>query len=205
MIQRMQEEPSWLNNTEIVLMPLTNPDGFQYSVTTDRMWRKNRKPTWNPKCPGADLNRNFPIDWNGSKHTSEDPCTEVYIGTAALSEPEAKVLAGLMEEGPLDVHIGVHSYSQMIVCSWEYTEKDPPRKAEVHDLAGKMSRAIQAKHGNAYAACGRMYKASGMSQDYSTKFGALGYTLELRRLGFAPPATSILPTAEELLEGLHAA
>ena len=26
-----------------LIMPLTNPDGYDYTHTTDRLWRKNRK------------------------------------------------------------------------------------------------------------------------------------------------------------------
>ena len=38
---------------------------YEYSHTTDRLWRKNRNP--NPStfgfCPGVDLNRNFGYKW----------------------------------------------------------------------------------------------------------------------------------------------
>ena len=27
-----------------IIMPLLNPDGYEYSHTHDRMWRKNRTP-----------------------------------------------------------------------------------------------------------------------------------------------------------------
>ena len=41
-------------------MPLLNPDGYEYSQTTYRLWRKNRflNPGF-PSCPGVDLNRNY--------------------------------------------------------------------------------------------------------------------------------------------------
>lgn len=38
-------------------MPLANPDGYEYSHTTDRLWRKNR--SGKGRCAGIDLNRNF--------------------------------------------------------------------------------------------------------------------------------------------------
>merc|ERR1719162_2076303 len=132
----MEEDASWLANTEIVLMPMANPDGFQHTLTEQRLWRKNRRPSSKkPQCPGVDLNRNFPIDWNGSQSTSQDPCSGVYVGTSAFSEPEAQVLARVMEEGPLDIHIGVHSYSALVLCSWSYPHEDPPRVDEVRELA----------------------------------------------------------------------
>ena len=40
------EEDRTLNgdvyDIEWIIMPLLNPDGYEYSRTTDRMWRKNR-------------------------------------------------------------------------------------------------------------------------------------------------------------------
>lgn len=40
------------------ILPVMNPDGYEYSHTKDRMWRKNR--AWHGgQCVGVDLNRNF--------------------------------------------------------------------------------------------------------------------------------------------------
>ena len=38
-----------------------NPDGYQYSHTEDRMWRKNRSSNNGHFCKGVDLNRQFPV------------------------------------------------------------------------------------------------------------------------------------------------
>jgi murein tripeptide amidase MpaA len=47
-----------------------NPDGYEYSHTKNRMWRKNRRPALCKKvylnricCAGVDLNRNFDWHW----------------------------------------------------------------------------------------------------------------------------------------------
>ena len=39
------------------IAPLLNPDGYQYSRTEDRMWRKNRRKVSGSACRGVDLNR----------------------------------------------------------------------------------------------------------------------------------------------------
>lgn len=59
-----------LDKFDIYILPFVNPDGFVYSQTTNRLWRKNRSPA--PKgsgllkdvtaaaCLGTDVNRNWP-------------------------------------------------------------------------------------------------------------------------------------------------
>merc|ERR1711959_144109 len=50
-----------LKHTRITLVPLLNPDGYQYSRTKMRMWRKNRnyKKGHAGMCVGVDPNRNW--------------------------------------------------------------------------------------------------------------------------------------------------
>ncbi|KAE8744356.1 hypothetical protein FOCC_FOCC009009, partial [Frankliniella occidentalis] len=55
---------SLLDDIDLVVVPVLNPDGYEYSRTKDRLWRKNRNTT-NKKCPGVDLNRNFDYHWAG--------------------------------------------------------------------------------------------------------------------------------------------
>lgn len=50
------------------------------------MWRKNRKRA-TAFCSGIDLNRNYGYKWGGAG-TSNNPCSDIYRGTGAFSEPE---------------------------------------------------------------------------------------------------------------------
>lgn len=47
-----------VDNIEFHIIPNSNPDGYVYTHTNQRMWRKTRKPNggW---CVGADPNRNW--------------------------------------------------------------------------------------------------------------------------------------------------
>jgi carboxypeptidase A4 len=45
------------NTYDFYIFPIVNPDGFAYTQTSDRMWRKNRQATTSTKCPGRDINR----------------------------------------------------------------------------------------------------------------------------------------------------
>lgn len=61
------EYTPWLKQFEFYFVPVFNPDGYRYSWTTDRMWRKNRRHITRD-CFGVDLNRNFGV---GFKRTVE--------------------------------------------------------------------------------------------------------------------------------------
>jgi murein tripeptide amidase MpaA len=56
---RANSKSSLLNYFEFHILPLLNPDGYEYSHSTYRMWRKNRNPNSGSSCIGTDLNRNY--------------------------------------------------------------------------------------------------------------------------------------------------
>jgi hypothetical protein len=41
-----------------------NVDGYSFTWTNNRMWRKTRRPNQGSSCIGTDPNRNFPYKWN---------------------------------------------------------------------------------------------------------------------------------------------
>jgi len=214
-VEKAVEEPTWLARTEIVVIPVSNPDGFAYSQGGHRLWRKNRRVNPGTDCVGVDLNRNFAKDWNGSASTSTDPCSNVYVGPSVNSEPETQAIASVLTESPTTVHLDIHSYSQLVIGPWGYTNANHSRKDEADRLGKRMVRAIEASSQHVYLygtgdVHGALYTASGIAQDYSSAHGALGYTYELWPPdevggGFLPPASSILPTAKETLAGIYAA
>ncbi|XP_063977415.1 carboxypeptidase B-like isoform X2 [Diachasmimorpha longicaudata] len=111
-----------LDTTDWLILPLANPDGYEYSHTGDRLWRKTRSThaddnetsrytpaslfhfvthytqwLWG-KCEGVDPNRNFDYHWGEDRiyrkgGASSDPCHETYEGPQAFSEPETKAMA----------------------------------------------------------------------------------------------------------------
>lgn len=42
-----------------------NPDGYEYSIDVDRMWRKTRTRIAGSQCRGIDPNRNFETAFGG--------------------------------------------------------------------------------------------------------------------------------------------
>ena len=73
------------------LIPVLNVDGYEYTWTTDRLWRKNRQET--PGCMGIDLNRNADIAWAGS-----DDCDQLFPGKTPLDAVETRVLRSFLAD-----------------------------------------------------------------------------------------------------------
>jgi len=124
----------------IWMVPCSNPDGHDYVLSTDNMWRKNRHPEEGPTCSdgtqpvGVDLNRNCAIVWgviptNGQ--ISCDPCDyQVYCGPAAFSEPESANIEQLLSENQIDTFADVHTYGEMILYPWGHAPEQTTDPAE---------------------------------------------------------------------------
>ena len=52
-----KKEESPLRKFQWHILPLANPDGYEYSRTRDRLWRKNTAAVPGSSCIGVDLNR----------------------------------------------------------------------------------------------------------------------------------------------------
>ena len=96
----VDEELTYLvNNREMWFIPVVNPDGYVFNELIEPfgggMHRKNRKDTncGNGTMRGVDLNRNFSFGWGANNSgSSSDPCSDVYRGESAFSEPETQAV-----------------------------------------------------------------------------------------------------------------
>lgn len=196
-----------VDGVEIFIVPVVNPDGYEYSWDVERFWRKNRRNNGNGTW-GVDLNRNWDIDWNGGDSNSNDGNSDVYVGTAPMSEPEVQVMAAFIASHPnLVAHIDFHSHGNMILHPWGWTLAPSPDDDIVEPLGEAMQAAIASVHGVSYAS-GQpgevLYLADGIFPDWTyDAHGMFGYTIELRGPGFDPPPSTILPTCEENFVGVQ--
>lgn len=110
-----------LFRSELIIIPVVNPDGYVYSWEKNRLWRKNRNPLFDGS--GVDLNRNFEAKWGDS---SNNPFSECYQGVNAASEPETQSIQRFysLQKNLVGV-IDLHSYSQLILYPFGYSNKIP--------------------------------------------------------------------------------
>jgi hypothetical protein len=101
---------SLVNGRDIWIVPVVNPDGYQYTFTNDRLWRKNRRPISGPYV-GVDLNRNHSTNWGlDDVGSSPNPESEIYRGSSPASEPEVSALQQWHALHPPVVSISYHTY-----------------------------------------------------------------------------------------------
>lgn len=96
-----------LEHFVITIIPVANPDGYNYTWTTNRMWRKTRSNAVSCRnrphdIAGVDANRNWDYMWGVTDDANyrtelQNACTEVYAGPRAFSEPEVQAIAHYIE------------------------------------------------------------------------------------------------------------
>jgi carboxypeptidase T len=211
LVKNANETPvkQWLAKGEIWVAPMVNPDGHEYSRTTDRLWRKNRRP--NPDGSfGVDPNRNYGYMWGtlNINTSSRVPSDETYIGPRAFSEPETRAIRDLVARERFRGVITYHSYSQLILYPWGYTNQqiaNTTDRTKMVNLAKRMRQLIAAVHGKTYLAqkSSQLYLTAGDTTDWTYgTYGIPSLTIELRPRtaaegGFILPASQIVPTWEE--------
>jgi len=196
-----------LDASEVFVFPVMNPDGYLYSWSTNRLWRKNRRLNSGGSY-GVDLNRNWGFQWGG-QGASTQQSSDTYRGTAAFSEPETRAYRDwATPRTNIAAHLDIHSYSELLLWPWGYTGTLCPDQASFSRVGNLMHAAILASDAHDYLAgpvYTTIYPASGGVNDWA--YGALGhlsYCVEVRdtgTYGFVMPPSEILPNARENFAG----
>lgn len=145
-----------LKHFDIVFIPVLNPDGYEYTWQTDRLWRKSRQQTKLRFCRGFDLDHAFGYAWDAVEHQS-DPCSESYGGDQPFQAVEASKLAtwakNETENGATFVaFLDLHSYSQQVLYPYSYTcSIDPPNRENLEELAVGLAKALRLSSGESYS------------------------------------------------------
>jgi len=188
-------DATWLlDHHEIHFVLQANPDGRK-QAESGFLWRKNTNQAYcgsTSTLRGADLNRNFPFQWDCCGGSSGSVCANDYRGVGPSSEPEVSAIvdyarmifpdqrgAGLQEAAPEDatgIVIDVHSYGELWLWPWGHTGAPAPNADALQTLGRKLS------YWNGYwpeQAIG-LYPTDGASDDFF--YGDLGvaaFTVEL--------------------------
>ncbi|MDK2971121.1 MAG: hypothetical protein PWP23_876 [Candidatus Sumerlaeota bacterium] len=198
-----------VNGFQIYVLLVSNPDGYVYTHTTERLWRKNRRNNGNGTF-GVDLNRNWPYKWDTASGSTG---SNLYRGPSPLSEPENAALNDwiLSRNGRVAGCLNYHAYGNLVMHSWAWTTATAPGAELMTPLVTNMATAMHAVHNQTYSAgswgVALGYTGGGVTDDtFHATYGIPMITSEVRPRtigegGFEPPGTFIQPAFEEQLEG----
>ncbi|KAF4445460.1 carboxypeptidase A4 [Fusarium austroafricanum] len=202
---------------DFYITPVVNPDGFVYTQTTNRLWRKNRQTVSGSSCVGRDINRNWPYKWELTGGASTNPCDETYKGQSAGDSPENKAIRGQIDSlaagKGVTFYVDFHSYGQYILWPYGYDcSFVSPEETALKAIGTRIQSGIRGQSGQSYTtgnSCRALYATTGDSLDYvqGVAKAKYSYTIELRdkgSYGFSLPASQIQPTVRETWAGIVA-
>lgn len=186
-----------IDNSEIYLVPVINPDGYLYNELTDPggggLWRKNRRNNLDGNF-GVDLNRNYSYQF-GVSGVSSSTSSDVYLGPSAFSEPETQAIRDLVLAHEFKIAVNYHTYSNLLLYPYGYDYVTPFDKAYFEDASSLMV----ADNGFANIQAVNLYPASGDSDDWMygdtiAKPRVFAFTPEVGSpdFGFWPPSSQII-------------
>ena len=119
-----------LDTTKVWIVPVANPDGYQYTFDVERLWRKNLRDNDGDgqitTSDGVDLNRNFASRWGLDDEGSSPIWSDgTYRGAAPNSEPETQAVVDFILARDFKFVISYHTYSNLILYPWGWQVKTP--------------------------------------------------------------------------------
>ena len=200
---------AWLAAYDVWVIPVENPDGYQYTFTTDRYWRKNRRLNGNGSY-GVDPNRNYPAFWGlDNVGSSGWELAETFRGTAPASEPETQAVIAFHAAHPPVLSLSYHSYGGLVLHPWGFRAgelaPDAPRFQALAgtDLAPAVADSVPESTIDHYhpGPGWNLYATNGEYSDWAYRaYGTFAFTTELTSgccaqglyYGFAFPDDSAL-------------
>ncbi|KIM81249.1 hypothetical protein PILCRDRAFT_821709 [Piloderma croceum F 1598] len=194
-----------LDKFDFYVIPVPNPDGYDYTWESDRFWYKNRMKTGaGSKCVGVDMNRHCGYKWrptvsltaslNASNPNQtqkshrqspnppgDHPCSHWYPGSRPFQAPEVNHIASFVETLPnLKAFVDLRSYGQMLSSPFSFTCSRLPNDAEnqLEAALGAVS-ALRKPYGtmfNTGSLCSMFYRAHGNIVDWMYKSAGIKYS-----------------------------
>jgi carboxypeptidase T len=141
-----------INNTQIFLIPMVNPDGVEYG---EKGSRKNCVPNHGPfgfkkeiTSYGVNLNRNYGYDWiyyylfpiNYNLFSNLLDNSPNYRGPHPFSENETNAIRSFIENHKINISLSYHTYSEIMFYPWYHTSKPTPDEDLFISIGENMSR-----------------------------------------------------------------
>ena len=199
-----------LDNREMWFIPIINPDGYAYneSISPDGggMHRKNRRlnPP-NSSCnmgtqQGVDLNRNYGYNWGeNNSGSSGNPCSAVYRGLSAFSEPETEAISNFILSREFSNVLHYHSYSNFLIHSWgDGSFPDEPDLTTLREIGKEMTRYNGYLVGTGTETVGYGVNGDAVDWSYGTA-GLISYTPEVGTFSdnFWPSEDRVIPLCQD--------
>nr|AAT36737.1 carboxypeptidase B [Ochlerotatus triseriatus] len=211
LVEHAADNQDVLSNLTWVILPVANPDGYEFSHDSDRFWRKTRKPAGS--CKGTDGNRNFGFHW-GEVGASASGCADTYRGPTPFSEPETQAIRDALNKlkGSCKFYLSLHSYGKYLLYPWGWTSHLPENWEDIDEVAQAGAAAIKKATGTRYtvgSSTNVLYAASGGSDDWAHGVAEvpISITMELPgggNGGFNPPTSAIEASVKESWVGIKA-
>jgi hypothetical protein len=199
------EVTNLVNTRELWFVPVTNPDGYQYTFDVERLWRKNLRDNNRDGQitigDGVDSNRNYDEKWNyDNEGSSSQFAADDYRGTSAASEPETVAIQNLLKRLRFQFMVTYHSYGELLLYMWGFQVQTPTADDPIY-VAMSGTDAKPAIPGYDPGVGADLYITNGTTDDYAHAVtNTLGWTPELSEgcdgCGFVFPDDEALIQAE---------
>jgi murein tripeptide amidase MpaA len=182
-----------VDSLEIWLVPVVNPDGYDYIMRNQLQfpwWRKNLRDNngdgvFDPLVDGVDLNRNYDFNWE--EGGDGNPASWFYRGSSPFSEREIQALRDLAWRENFLVGVSYHSYGESVLYPWGNYHR-PPDQELIFDIAQRCAEKIDRLSGNGGYNVLPLNGRVGQSSVWMYgELGAMDYIIETGENYFAAP------------------
>ena len=173
-----------IDTTELWFLPVANPDGYDFTFSDERLWRKNLRDNDADGTitagDGVDPNRNFAVKWGwDNEGSSPVPDSETYRGTGPNSEPETQALDALFDRIGFEFFINYHSAAELLLygIGWQVSTPSPDDVIYEAMVGDDENPAVPGYDPDISA---ELYTTNGDTDTHATvENGTLGFTPEM--------------------------
>ena len=221
---------SLLRTHELWIMPIMNPDGYDYTFTCgdhaavavmcnglpspndNRLWRKNLRDNdgdglFGDDDDGVDPNRNYSTGWNlDPEGSSGNIGSETYRGPSPLSEPENMAYDRLLRRVDFVEVVNYHSAAQLLLYPFgSYTDYSSTDDSFFKAITGTYGDAAVDPYISQRSS--DLYVTNGETTEHAyTQYQALAWTPELDECGtgggIGCQSNFVFPDEEDKVQGV---